>query len=162
MRIVIDRLAELVEDGLHPAATRLRCAPRAADDEMQGAVEEVDRNLINVDVGATGIELESGAAEVIDERREAATAAHRPVEQEIVGGAEDPFVAKHLCPNRSQRRIRDLAAGEVDSSDRVAEASLDTAVALVDRIGRLADRLVHSDRCVEVAQHALEVLGSAE
>jgi hypothetical protein len=122
-------------------------------------MEEVDRKLVDVDIGAIGIEQQSRAAEMIDERGEAAAAPHRPVEQEVVGGAEYPLVPEHLVPDLCESRVGHLAADQMDGSDRVAEGPLNAPVALVDRVGRLTQRFVDADRRVEIAQYALEVLG---
>lgn len=61
MWIAVDRLPELVEHALDRPTTQLPGHAGSADDQVQGAVEEIHRNSTGIDVGLVGIELESRA-----------------------------------------------------------------------------------------------------
>src|ERR1700722_9413098 len=129
---------------------------------MKRAMEEVHRDVAYAHVGAVWIELEPRPTEMIDERSKAAAASHGPVEQQIVGGAEDPFVTEQLVPDALQRRVRYLAADQVNRADGVTQTTLNAAISHIDWLNWLGECLVDADRSVEVAQDPLEVLGLTE
>src|SRR5665213_2252996 len=129
---------------------------------MQSAVEEVHRKLVGINVGVVRIELEPRSSEMIDERPKAAAAAHRPIEQQVVGSTKDPLIPEQLVSDALQCRARDLTPDEMHRADSLPQASLNTAISRVDRVRGLTECLVDSDGRVEVAQDTLKVLGPTE